>query len=391
MSTRVRQLAVFYQHMPPYSSAAALRGVSVVSGLVQSMRLCPDCEVRVYTTTPSPAPLAGAKVTAIDCAEVENAAGLAARMLGELRMGWSAARSMLADAQRDDLLLVSTPSYLAALVICELARRRGVPYVLDLRDIYPQAYAQAQLIADSGWLYRFFAARSKAMYRGARRVITATQGLAREVASVVPQAQVDCVYNGFPSSLRRRQAAKHDRFTACFHGVLGFFQDVDTLIEVARRLQRHGIDIVVVGYGRKEDALRSAHLENLHFLGRLTFDETMNQIELCHVGLCLRMDDAVSRDAFPVKVWEYLGLGMPSIVTPRCEAGAFLERHGCGLQLPAGDADAIVAALVRLKTCQHDLEEMSAKCRSAAECFTRERLGVEAASLIASDWKLMSA
>jgi glycosyltransferase involved in cell wall biosynthesis len=383
----VRQLAAFYQHMPPYSSAAALRGFSVACGLVQAMQQFADCRLRIYTTTPAPAPLMGAEILAIDAAEVENATGLAARMMGELRMGWVAARAMLKDAKRDDLILVSTPSYLAALVICARARGRGVAYVLDVRDIYPQAYAQAQLIADGGWLHRFFAARSKAMYRGARRIITATQGLAREVTSVAPDARVDCVYNGFPSSLSRRTAIKRNRFTACFHGVLGFFQDVDTLIEVARQVQAHGIDIVAIGYGRKEDALRCAQLANLHFLGRLSFDETIDQVEVCHVGLCLRMDDAVSRDAFPVKVWECLGLGMPSIVTPPCEAGEFLERHGCGIQLQAGDAEAIVAALLRLKNQHIEREAISARCRSAAARFTREQLGVEAALLITRDWK----
>ncbi len=166
---------------------------------------------------------------------------------------------------------------------------------------------------------------------------------------------------------------------------------MDTLIEVARRVQPHGIDIVAIGYGRKEDTLRSAQLANLRFLGRLSFDETMNQIERCHVGLCLRMDDAVSRDAFPVKVWEYLGLGIPSIVTPQCEAGEFLERHGCGIQLPAGDADAIVSALLRLKMHKDERDAMGANCRAAAGRYTREQLGVEAASLIAEVWRSIPA
>lgn len=379
-------LMAFYQHMPPYSSAAALRGAAIAAGLVQV--LCTrGSSVSVHTTTTAAAPLAGAEVIALDRIEVDNASGLLARSWGELRMGWAAARSMLAVALQGDLLLISTPSYLAALVICSCARRRGVPYVLDVRDIYPQVYAQAGLISRTGWLYGFFAARSRAMYRGAHHIITATQGLAREIASEAPHVDVDCVYNGFPASLGEREATKRDRFTACFHGVLGFFQDVDTLIEVARQVQRHGVDVVVIGYGRKEDALRSAQLANLHFLGRLSFDETMSVIERCHVGLCLRTNDDVSKDAFPVKVWEYLGLGMPSIVTPHCEAGEFLEQHGCGTQLPAGDVDAIVAALLRLKTHKDERDAMGANCRAAAGRYTREQLGVEAASLIAEVWR----
>ena len=119
----------------------------------------------------------------------------------------------------------------------------------------------------------------------------------------------------------------------------------------------------------------------------MSFDETMSVIERCHVGLCLRTNDDVSKDAFPVKVWEYLGLGMPSIVTPHCEAGEFLEQHGCGTQLPAGDVDAIVAALLRLKTHKDERDAMGANCRAAAGRYTREQLGVEAASLIAEVWR----
>jgi glycosyltransferase involved in cell wall biosynthesis len=376
-----RRLSVFYQHMPPYSSAAALRAVSVIAGLV-GQRESAGFELRAYTTTPQPVAMEGVQVVTLGGVEVENAAGLAARMVGELRMGWAAARAMLAGAGPSDLLLVSTPSYLAALVICARARWRGVPYVLDVRDLYPQAYAEAGLVDRKGWLYRFFGARSLAMYLGARRIVAATQGLAREVAAAAPAASVHCVYNGFPAALASRRPVKHARFTACFHGVLGFFQDIDSLVEVARRVQAHGIDIVAIGYGRKEDALRAGVPDNLRFLGRLSFDDTITEVERCHVGLCLRLDDDISKDAFPVKVWEYLGLGMPSVVTPRCEAGTFLATHGCGFEFEAGAVDQIVQTLLRLRDQPGLRQGIEARCRDVASQYTRERLGLDAAALV---------
>lgn len=377
-----QRLSIFYQHMPPYSSAAALRAVSVVSALAQLPESA-DFELRAYTTTPNPAAMKGVQIVPLRGVEVENAAGLAARMFGELRIGWVAARAMLAGAGLNDLLLVSTPSYLAALMICARARWRGVPYVLEVRDLYPQAYAEAGLMRRNSWLYRFFVARSLAMYRGARLVIAATRGLAREVTGGMFAATVHCVYNGFPAELAQRKPFKHERFTACFHGVLGFFQDIDSLIEVARRVQPHGIDIVVIGYGRKEDVLRADPLDNLRFLGRLSFADTVAEVERCHVGLCLRLDDDISKDSFPVKVWEYLGLGMPSLVTPRCEAGEFLVANGCGFQFEARAIESIVETLLRLRDEPAFRGDFEARCREVARHYTRERLGLDAAALVA--------
>lgn len=370
--------------MPPYSSAAALRGASVVAGLAHVLGNDTANDIEVHTTTLQPTPLPGVNMVVLGGSDVENSAGLVVRTLGELQMGWSAARSLLAGSRPRDLLVVSTPSYLAALVICARARARRVPYVLDLRDIYPQAYAASGLIRPDGCLYRFFDARSRAMYRGALRVITATQSLAREVRRAAPGIDAECIYNGFPSSLGWRSTTKHQRFTVCFHGVLGFFQDIETLIDVARRLGAHDIDVVAIGYGRKEVLLRSCRVANLRFLGRLSFEQTIAEVEQCHVGLCLRSEDEVSKDAFPVKVWEYLGLGMPCVVTPPCEAGAFLEQHGCGFQAPAGQVDTIVRRILRLKHQPLELEGMSQRCRSAGANFTREALGIQAAELIAA-------
>ena len=375
------RIGAFFQHMPPYSGAAALRGASVMSGLV-GLEQAKTLQVRVWTTTPSAIQLPGLRITSLPVPEVENAQGLLARALGEIRMGWVAARHIFSKASACDLVVVSSPGYVAALVITGFARWRSVPYVLELRDVYPQVYAEAGLVNRSSWLYRSFAALSRRMYLGASQVIAATQGLEREVRNQAPGAQVQCVYNGFPSALTARRSIKHERFTVCFHGILGFFQDVETLVEVARLLQAADIDVLTIGYGRKEQALQQAQLPNLKFLGRLSFDDTMAQVERCHLGLCLRLDDGISKDAFPVKVWEYLGLGIPSLVTPPCEAGNFLQEHACGLQFKAGDVQAIVNAVVMLRNDSAQLAALSQRCRTTSMAFTREQTGLAAAQLI---------
>lgn len=377
-----RRIVAFFQHMPPYSGAAALRGHSIMQGL----RLLPDLtgtHITVHTSIPAPAPMAGVEIVSLRTPEVENSLSLKRRLLGELQMGWQAARQLFAGREHPDMAIISSPGYLAALVIAAYSRWRRVPYVLEMRDIYPQVYAEAGLIRRDSALYRFFSRRSRQLYRHARLVVCATQGLAREVGHEEPATQVLHVYNGFPGELLERPARKHERFTVCFHGVLGFFQDIETLLKVAEQLGRHDIDVLVIGYGRKESPLQASTLSNLRFLGRQPFDATIAEIERCHVGLCLRLDDGISKDAFPVKVWEYLGLGIPSIVTPPCEAGDFLTAQDCGVVHAAGDVDAIVASVLALKDSPARWQALSERCKTVGRGYTRHETGLAVARLIA--------
>lgn len=375
------KISAFYQHMPPHTGGAALRGHSIATKLALLLESNEDC-LQFYCTTPEPTAIKGATIETLDVHQVENTMNLKRRLLGELQLGYVAAKRIFNKSKMPTLVVVSSPGYIAAVLQIFFARLHGVPYVLEVRDIYPQVYAEAKLLHRNSILYRILLYISRGIYLRAELVICATQGLAREVAREAPIARIAHIYNGFPASLAERSSKKHSRFTVCFHGVLGFFQDVETLLRITERLAQFDIDVTVIGYGRKEAALQDSSLPNLRFLGRQTFENTIAEVERCHLGLCLRLDDGVSKDAFPVKVWEYIGLGIPCILTPPSEAGDFLQKHCCGIVLESGDVDGIVSAVLGARGDGSQLDTMAANCRKLASSYTREQTGLAAAQEI---------
>lgn len=371
--------AVFYQHMPPFPGGAALRGDAVVAALDATLGPL-GYRIRVVTAAGQPRRGDSVDIDVLPSSDVENAAKLAHRVGGELRLGWQVGRRLTRG--RPAAAYISSPAFLTALVATLWCRARRVPYVLEVRDVYPQVYMHAGLLSESSLVYRLLLAASKYMYAGARRIVVVTQGLRAIVAPLANGVEVACIYNGYPQSLQHLRPPKHERFTVCFHGVLGFFQDIETLIALAARLAPHDIDMVVIGYGRKESLLRGELPGNLRFLGRLAFERTVAEVARCHVGLCLRLQDEISRDAFPIKVWEYLGLGMPSIVTPPCEAGRFVEEHGCGYQLPAGDIEALLRTIFALRSDPQRIAAIAQHCEVVSAEYSRERTGMQVAQLV---------
>lgn len=372
---------LFFQHLPPYPGAGSLRAQSIVNGL-RSILLPSQGEITVLTSTLDSNDELCSKIIAVPAKEVPNTSGVLARVVGEIVLGVSAARLLPSKLPQHYLLVISTPAYLSALILSWTARRRNITYIVELRDIYPQVYAGSGLISQRSLLYRAFAALSRGMYNNAALTLAATKGLAREISKDAPSANVRHVYNGFPAKLAEMVSEKHSRFTVCFHGVMGYFQNIQGLIDLAEALLIHNIDLVVIGYGSQSSLAQACKLPNFFFLGKLSFDDTIAEIARCHIGISLRKNGTISEDAFPVKVWEYLGLGLPTIVTPHCEAGTFLDSHGCGWQFKADEIDIVKDKIVELATDPDAMDRITSHCVSLRMDYTRETLGRDAAQLI---------
>jgi glycosyltransferase involved in cell wall biosynthesis len=369
---------LFFQHVRPDAGAGALRASCVLDQLEAKF---PSGAIKVYCSTKAPMSVGSIKFRCCGF-QIDNSAALLVRLLGELALGIEVA-VRIAASRRPSLLIISSPAYLSAMLIICVAKARGFNYILELRDVYPQVYADAGILGRQSFIFKTMRYSSSLAYKWASKVVCATHGLALEVKRDAPSSNVEVVYNGFPAAfLSRSNVVKHRRFTVCFHGVLGFFQDVDTLLLLTDRLAADGVDVVVIGYGRKAALLKESRRSNLRFLGALSFRETIEQVERCHVGLSLRLSDDISRDSFPVKVWEYLGLGIPSLITPESEAGDFVKAHACGFVFEPGDVEGIALKILSIKSNPDYLDQLKNNCLRVAEGFTREAAGVKIGELV---------
>lgn len=383
-------LIAYYQQMPPFAGGTALRGGSVAPQLAylwqqyNSSKKAPPL-VQVLTMVGNDPGSGVLRYLVLSGFLVNNQSKLIVRLLGELLMGIRCVLHVI--RKQPACVLLSSPGYWPCVLIAAACRLCRIPYILDVRDLYPEVYLHSGLLNSQSITYRNLHALTRWWYRGAAAIAVATKGLESLVLTQSRRSDGSCpsvevVYNGFPAALLSNRPPKHARFTVVFHGVLGVFQDIETLCQLAARLEPHGIDMIVIGYGKKEKLLQECKSPNLRFLGGMDHESTMLAAAQCHLGLCLRLDDGISKDAFPVKVWEYLGLGIPSIVTPACEAGEFLQHHGCGLQISSGNLDALEAAVVALRNTPEQLSAMATRCAEAAKAYTREHMGQQLAQLV---------
>jgi glycosyltransferase involved in cell wall biosynthesis len=240
----------------------------------------------------------------------------------------SAAAARAATLPRPDVVLVSSPPLPVAGLGPLLSRRFGCPWLLEVRDIWPESAVSVGWLHSEGTVYRLLARFAHSVTERAQTVIVPTPGLeplvrahgAREVCvlpGIVRARQPD------PDQRSRTRASLGINENDCvflYLGAIGVANGLDLLLDAVASLPADlPAHVIVAGDG---SARRSfAEAVTARRLGRITLLPPVDQegvadlLAAADVGLHLLRPDPVFGSALPTKALEYLGAGLPFVTT----------------------------------------------------------------------------
>ena len=303
-----------------------------------------------------------------------NKNNLGFRLLTEILLGMELFLRLFINKQ--DLILITSPPYLMTLFCTTMARIKRVPYVVDIRDLYPDVYFSAGLLREQNVISVLLRNLEKKLYSKAFIVTTVTKKYVEHIKNNINAGNnILLLRNGYSESMVHTVEKKYDVFTLFHHGNLGKFQDVELLLKLAERFSNSDldIDILILGSGSKDHLIQSSGLNNIKFFGQMDMKDIYNKISRAHIGLSLRTDDKVSQGAFPVKIYECIAFGIPVIVTPISEAGKFVEKYQIGYQFNPFQVDEIYSAIVDLKKNVNVLQTLSENTNTLKDEFSRKK------------------
>tara|TARA_B100000965_G_scaffold405705_1_gene440836 strand:+ start:13275 stop:14420 length:1146 start_codon:yes stop_codon:yes gene_type:complete len=365
------KLEIFFPHLPPHSSASSLRGAAFIDAIINS-----DLSFKKINVYSSEKKIffqnEKIKHYSVSLFSQDNTLNLFLRAISDLLLGFYLGISFFFKTKKDRLFIISSPPYFSMLITCLFLRIRGMRYIVDVRDSYPHVLSTSGKISSNGVVFKILYFLNRIVFNGAYHIISATEGIDKLVHENSDNNQRTLILNGFKASSRKIDSSKHKKFSVCFHGVFGHLQDIENLLKLVESLEEE-IDFYIVGYGPKERLIKDKeHLKNLFFLGHLSHVDTISEISKCHLGLSLRVEGVVSKDSFPVKVWEYIGLNMPCIVTPISEAGEFITKHRIGFQYNSDDLVGIKEKIIDMKSNQYQYSEIYSNLSNIGDSYSRE-------------------
>lgn len=277
-------------------------------------------------------------------------------MVGFARQAWQLPDELI--GPRPDVVIGSTPQPFAALAAEHWARTRGIPFVLEVRDLWPQTLLDLGQMSPYHPFILTLASVERQLYRRANRIISLLPCAADHMAARgADPARIRWIPNGVDFEVATyRPPSPGQKFTVIYAGTHGMSNQLDSVIDAAVRLREAGwsdrLCIRMIGDGPEKARLKArAEAEQLSFV---RFEEPVPKGQIFQV---LAEADAfvyVLKDSplyrwgvSPNKLFDYLAAGRPIICGFRSPYNPVAEAQA-GLVIPPADGEAIAAAIIRL-------------------------------------------
>ncbi|GAB3611840.1 sugar transferase [Humibacter ginsengisoli] len=250
-------------------------------------------------------------------------------------------------ARRPDVAYVYHPPATVSIPAMVLKVFKGVPYVYDVQDLWPDTLAATGMLTHPRAL-AVVGRVMKRVYTSAARVVVLSdgfknalvaRGVPRRKLAVIPnwadEAQIDVGSDTSYASSPDDEAFPDGRFVITFAGNLGKAQGLGTLLDAAELLRdRADIGFVLVGDGLERNALKAEaqqrELSNVTFLPRRPISEIGPLLTRSDALLVHLKDDPLFGITIPSKTQAYLMAGRPILMGVRGDAARMVEEAGAG-------------------------------------------------------------
>ena len=288
--------------------------------------------------------------------------------------------------RRPDVVIGTSPQFFCAVGAWGLATARRVPFVMEVRDLWPESIVAVGALKPGFWINRL-EQLELLLYRRARHVVVVTRAFKDNLhRRGIPRGKISVVFNGvdlnqFGPTPRDEALAKEleldDCFVAGYLGTVGMAHAVSTLVEAAALLDdRPDIRILVVGAGSNWSQVsrlrEERNVENVILLGSQPRSSMPRYWSLCDAAIVHLRDTPLFETVIPSKIFEAMAMQRPIVIgLPKGEATAIVESTGSGVVVPPEDPKAMADALRALSRDPIRAKEYAEAGAHAASTFSR--------------------
>lgn len=265
---------------------------------------------------------------------------------------------------RPEVVVGTSPQFFCAVSAYLLSRLKRAPFVFEVRDIWPQSAVELGALRNP-LLIRALEAIEVFLYRRAALVVPVAEstrpyleakGVAPERIVVVPNG-IDAAYLGAATATPegvRRELGLDGKFVVSYIGTHGMSHALEVVLRAADSMRHDdGVHFLFVGEGAEKEQLKrlagELRLANVTFLDQQPRERLLGFYRASDVSLVPLRRLPIFRKVLPSKLFELMGAGCPVICSVEGEAAELVGRAGSGVCIEPESADALVAAVARLR------------------------------------------
>lgn len=264
-----------------------------------------------------------------------------------------------------DIVIGTSPQLLVGLSAWWIARIKRVPFVFEVRDLWPESLVAVGMGDSNSLLHRTLGGIAGFLYSRANRIVVVTPAFKDHLIkywSIAP-GKISVVENGVETDLFqpstdfgsiRKELGIEQKFLVCYVGTMGWAHGLETLIETAAQLysQSPSVHFLLIGEGADKERIkglaRERKLANLTFLDQQPRKCIPGYISASDACLVLLRKTNVFKTVIPTKMLEFMSCERPLILAVDGQARSIVEDAQAGLFVEPEDSKAMAGAILQL-------------------------------------------
>ncbi|WP_430934266.1 glycosyltransferase family 4 protein [Saccharicrinis sp. 156] len=238
------------------------------------------------------------------------------------------------------------------------------PYCIMIYDLFPDAL-KIRGHSEKGFLYSWWAGKNLKVFSKARKIITLSEQLKKDVMKYAPEARVEVIPNwsAFTGRVPVAKEANNiilregltGKFIVQYSGNIGVTHNVEAVVEVAESLKEYpDIDFLIIGRGERKNVIEELIVKkNLKNCKLLPFrkDEELYE-SLCVPDIAVvTLDDRVPDISVPSKTYNILTASVPilAIASKKSSVSELINQHKVGRTFEKNEVESMKEFILTLK------------------------------------------
>jgi colanic acid biosynthesis glycosyl transferase WcaI len=302
--------------------------------------------------------------------------------------------------RRPDLVIGTSPQLLNGLSGWWISRLKRCPFVLEVRDLWPESLLASGVGREDSLLIRTLDRLASFLYGQSDRIVVVTEAIKENLIcqKKLPEEKIDVIENGVETEDFRpiedirafkQRFGLNGKFVVSYIGTMGYAHGLETVLKAAGQLRDilPNLLFLLVGEGAEKESLQAQaakeQASNVRFLSQQPRERIPLFINASDVCLVLLRKAGLFSTVLPSKMLEFMACGRPVVLGVDGQARKILEQAQAGIYVPPGDPSALTQAVIDLHRDPNLRETLGEGGREfVVKYFSREQKALEYLSVL---------
>lgn len=250
--------------------------------------------------------------------------------------------------EKYDIILVTSPPLFVAITAYILAKIKGIPFVFEIRDLWPESAIDTGVLQNKGiikfayWFEGFIYKKAtliNVLTPAFRDKLINNKGVSSEKIIFIPNAAdfslSEKLLKDFDVNAFRKIHQLEDKFIIIYVGAHGVANHLIQVVETAERLTDTNVLFLLIGDGMqkpylKEETLKR-NLTNIRFVDSVSKADVFKYILASDIGSSILKKVDTFKTVYSNKTFDYMSCKKPILMAIDGVSRKLIEDAGCGV------------------------------------------------------------